>query len=197
MLVLSEADEPAKARRPRRSPSKGQAPDFQTSTIHPQADLGSPPGGPFTLLRIDTKTHVGPLPPPVDLEHYKQIDANAVPIILAMADRQQRHDAWMDKATLISETIYRLSGMFSALLIVGGLAAGAVYCSTHGDIKTAVALAGASGLSTLGGLFIRGRDMIRLQDKSPPRDTSAAAATHPPLPQPSADADEPAHPRHA
>ena len=179
VLRLSEADEPPKARRPRRSPSKDQAPDFRTSTIHPQANLGPPPGVSYALLGFATETRTGPIPAPVDLEHYKQIDASAVPTILAMADRQQRHEAWMDKATLISETTYRLAGMFSALLIVGGLAAGAIYCSTHGDIKTAVALASASGLSTLGGLFIRGRDMIRLQDKSPPRDLSVAV---PPVP---------------
>ncbi len=181
VLVLSEADEPAKPRR-RRPSSKDQTPDFQTPTIHQQADLGSPPGPPYTLLRIATKTHVGPLPPPIDLEYYKQIDANAVPTILAMAARQQRHEIWMDKATLISETFYRLAGLFSALSIIGGLAVGAIYCSTHGDTRTAVALAGASGLSTIGGLFIRGRDMTRLQDKSPPREASVAAPSVPPRP---------------
>lgn len=173
VLVLSEADEPAKARRPRRSSSKRQAPDFQLPTTHPPADLGDPPGKPYTLVQntlvqIAAETHVGPLPSPSALEHYKRIDPNALTVILTMAEHQQQHETWMDKATLISETIYRLCGMFSALLIIAGLAGSAIYCSTHGDMKTAVAFAGASGLSTIGGLFIRGRNMTRLQDNSAP-----------------------------
>ena len=81
----------------------------------------------------------------------------------------------MDKGTLLSETFYRVLGIFAATGVVGGMIAGSVVCALHNQSDAAVALGVASGLATVAGVFIRGRNLTFMQDK--PEEAARAIET--------------------
>lgn len=86
------------------------------------------------------EAHSGPLPTPGTLQGYKDLGPEVLEQILAMADRQQRHDHRMEVGILHSETAYRVLGILGAVGVVGGMIAGSVACAMYGHTAAAVAL---------------------------------------------------------
>jgi len=112
--------------------------------------------------------HSGPLPASGEFEAYGKTLPSAPDRILSMAERQQRHDHRIEIGTLVSETIYRLTGITIAGSLVGGMAYGSVICALAGQTAAAVALGLASGLTGLASVFVRGRNIIRMQSEPEP-----------------------------
>lgn len=155
--------------------------DFSSPPFHPPFQQASPLGGVQTVVQIAQERHSGPLPAPVDFRQYKEVEPRAPGLILDMAVRQQKHEIWMDRATLISETIYRTFGILAATGVVGGMIAGSVYCAVNNQSAAAVALGAASGLATVAGVFIRGRNLTHMQEQQEPpaRPSEAKAKSRP------------------
>lgn len=150
--------------------------DFSSPPIHPPYQQPFPLGSGQTLIQVSEERRSGPLPDSREFQSYKEADPRAPGLILEMAERQQKHDIWMDKATLISETFYRTLGILAATGIVGGMISGSVICAINGQTAPAVALGAASGLAAVAGVFIRGRNLMHMQ--------AQPEATTRPKPQP-------------
>lgn len=130
--------------------------------------LEQAPPGAGRVIQAVLQYHSGPLPPPEALAGYDAVEPGAAGRIISMAERQQTHAHRMATSTLRSESVYRLCGILAAVLITGGAIVGAVICALFNHEKAAIALGAAAGVSTLAGVFIRGRDMTRVQDAPTP-----------------------------
>lgn len=119
------------------------------------------------MVTLEMKAHAGPLPPAEDFAAYGEVEPTAPRLILEMAVRQQKHDHWMDKSTLISESAYRVLGLLMAGAIPTSAIGAAVYLALQ-DKTVAAALIGVVGtLATLGAAFIKGRDLRHIVNPEP------------------------------
>ncbi len=114
-------------------------------------------------------------------------DPAAADLLYRMIERQQVHDNHMERATLRSESLYRLTGMGTALSVVLALSALAAFAIYMGHPRTGVFFGAAAGLSTLAGVFIRGRGLATPAGSVPsgansPGSPEQIRPTHPPRP---------------
>jgi uncharacterized membrane protein len=124
-----------------------------------------------------SRYHSGPLPPADVFSEYEAICPGAAREILDMAVREQAHSHSMDRDALRSEVQYRKLSIIAASLIVVSMIGAATVCAVTGHEYAAVALGGAAALSTLAGVFVRGRNLFDETDKNGPR--SVTTATRP------------------
>lgn len=131
---------------------------------------------PKELLVQMVKMHAGPLPMVEDFAAYGEILPSAPDRILSMAERQQLHDHWMDKGTLISETLYRLIGTIAAFCVMLGFWILTGYLAYIGAMWPASIVGAFSTLSTIVSAFIKGRDLRKTTQPEPEK-------AKPPAPQ--------------
>jgi uncharacterized membrane protein len=92
----------------------------------------------------------GPLPPPQDLSDYERLHPGTAAIIIAMAERQQKHRLESEKLSQISDIEHRaktldlqnrnggrifasdITGQLLSFVIAAGCVGGALYALTHG-----------------------------------------------------------------
>jgi uncharacterized membrane protein len=125
------------------------------------------------ILLLTMRAHSGPLPPADEFAHYGHVEASAPRTILDMAERQQKHDHWMDKWTLISEASYRVLTIVAAAVIILGMVYLGYSLIMAGHEGAGAALLALGPLATIAQGFIRGRNMTRMQDHPQPEPQQA------------------------
>lgn len=112
-------------------------------------------------------TWAGPIPDPQSLAAFKNLVADAPERILAMAEEEARVRREMMQRDHDSENRTRESdilgyhagvkrGQYFSFIIIMSCIVGAIVCSLHGDVKTAITLAGG-GFAGIAYQFIASR----------------------------------------
>lgn len=83
-----------------------------------------------------------------------------------MAIRAQVHGHAMDEKALDSEDGYRKLGMSMTGLLVLCMLIATVICAALGHERTPIALGAATGLTTVAGVFVRGRGLFEREAKT-------------------------------
>ena len=96
----------------------------------------------------------------------KAADPAAADLLYRMIERQQTHDHSMEEATLHSESIYRLAGIATALVVIGAQLGVAAIALTYDHANIAALFGGSAVLTSIAGVFIRGRGLAA--EKSAP-----------------------------
>lgn len=120
------------------------------------------------VTRLET-FHSGPLPPVSDFAGYEQICPGAARDILEMAKSDLAHHQSMERWHVIGDLLLKVLGLLSAIAIVGGMLAAALYAALNGHDGLAVTIASGTGLSMVAGVFVRARMTKRTQPQQQPQ----------------------------
>lgn len=110
-----------------------------------------------TIVKLQHKTHVGPLPDAETLRSYSEIIPNGADRIMAMAERQMAHRMEIENQAVTRQLNQSSTGQWLAFSI--GLAAlgSATYCIIEGH-EWAGSIVGTGGIIGLVTAFIKGKD---------------------------------------
>lgn len=137
------------------------------------------------VARAYSRIHSGPLPRAEEFARYDAVCPGAAREILQMAVRAQTHGHDMDRTALKSEVLYRNIAISAAALIILAMIAGSVICAIFGRENAAIALGTAAGLSSLAGVFIRGRNLFGSGQESKAKEAPEPQPEEAPPPKPS------------
>lgn len=134
------------------------------------------------VRHVQSQFHSGPLPPADTYARYEEIYPGAAKEIMDMAVRAQLHAQDIERKIVSGEIRYRAIGISVAALIVISMIGGAIYCASLGATWIGSTLGAVAGLTTVAGVFIRGRRLfhdeeaveeVEQREKAPPKSTKA------------------------
>lgn len=121
-----------------------------------------------TLLRQESASFQGPLPPPSYLEHYAEVYPDAPRVIFSLVQEQSDHRRHLESKHLHHSIIRAYMGLVAALLVAFAGLGAAVYIAVEAD-PAAGAVVASIDLVGLVGVFVYGTRQIQADRQSKQR----------------------------
>jgi uncharacterized membrane protein len=108
-----------------------------------------------SIIKMETRSHAGPLPSVETYEGYERVCPGAAREILEMAVRQQAHNHHMERYTSHSEFWLPVIGIAAAVATIISMFTAGFYLALNGHENLAIGVLSGTGLVTVVGAFMQ------------------------------------------